>query len=61
MDPITITMLGKSTQPVLTYTLLTFVACAIAGVAYMLFRHQHRTRKARKHGHSPHTGHHGNH
>ncbi|MEQ1920755.1 MAG: hypothetical protein ABL955_16310, partial [Elusimicrobiota bacterium] len=40
---------------------LAAVGVAICFVVYMLFRHSHRTRHAKKHGHSPHTGHHGNH
>lgn len=56
-----IPMTVKTTQPILTYVLLAAVCAAIVCVCYMMFRHEHRTRKARKKGHSPHTGRHGNH
>jgi hypothetical protein len=61
MSTITIPMMVKSTQPVLTFVLLAAVGAAIACVCYLLLRHQHRVRKAKKDGRGPHTGHHGNH
>ena len=61
MYTMNIPFIVKSSNPVVTYGLLALVGAAIGFVAYMMFRHQHRTRKAQKHGRSPHTGHHGNH
>ncbi len=61
MNPITIPMIVKNHHPVLTWVLLAAVGVAIAFITYMMLRHQHRTRKAKKQGDSPHTGHHGNH
>jgi len=61
MNPITIPMMTKSHQPVLTGVLLVLVIAAILGVCFLMARHEHRARKRRKHGHSNHTGHHGNH
>lgn len=61
MNPITVPMIVKSSQPVLTAVLLAIIGVLIGCVLYLLFRHEHRTRKARKGGHSPHTGRHGNH
>lgn len=61
MSPITVPMIVKNHHPVLTWVLLAAVGAAIAFVVYMLCRHAHRTHTAKKHGHSPHTGHHGNH
>ena len=61
MYTMSIPFIVKTSNPVLTYGLLLVVGAAIIGVCYLMFRHQHRTRKAKKHGHSPHTGHHGNH
>lgn len=61
MNPLTVPMIVKSHDPFLTGVLLTVIGVLIGFVLYMLFRHEHRTRKARKKGDSPHTGHHGNH
>jgi hypothetical protein len=61
MNPITIPMIAKSSNPLVTTVLFTAVVAAIGFVLYLMLRHEHRTRKARKKGHSPHTGHHGNH
>ncbi len=61
MYTMSIPFIVKSSNTILTYGLLAVVLGAIVYVSYKLFRHQHRTRKSRKHGHSPHTGHHGNH
>ncbi|MBI4062038.1 MAG: hypothetical protein HY403_11495 [Elusimicrobia bacterium] len=61
MNPLTIPMIVKTSQPVLTAVLLGVIGALIGCVLYWMLRHEHRTRKARKHGHSPHTGHHGNH
>ena len=61
MNTLTIPFIVKGHHPILTAVLLALVGVAIGFVVYMLLRHQHRTRKARKQGHSPHTGHHGNH
>lgn len=54
-------MMVKAHDPVLTGVLLTVIGVLIGCVLYMMFRHEHRTRTAKKKGHSPHTGHHGNH
>lgn len=61
MNPITIPMMVKSSQPVLAAVLLALVGAAFAGVCYLMLRHEHHARKRKKHGHSNHTGHHGNH
>ena len=61
MYTMNIPFIVKNSNPIVTYGLLTIVGVAIGFVVYMLFRHRHRTRHAKKHGHSPHTGHHGNH
>jgi len=61
MNPITIPMMVKSQQPVLTAVLLAFIAAAIVGVCWMLGRHHREDRKRKKRGDSPHTGRHGNH
>lgn len=61
MNPITIPMMTKSSQPVLAAVLLVLVFGAILGVCFLLARHEHRARKRKKAGHSHHTGHHGNH
>lgn len=61
MNPITVPMMVKSQQPVLTAVLLVLVGVAILGVCFMLLRHERGTRRRKKHGDSPHTGHHGNH
>lgn len=61
MNPITIPMMVKSQQPVLTFVMLALVIAAFAGVCWLLGRHHHHARKRKKHGQSPHTGHHGNH
>lgn len=61
MYSFTLPTIDKSTNPALVYVLLAAVGVAIGFVCYMMLRHQHRTRKAKKHGDSPHTGHHGNH
>ena len=61
MYTMNIPFIVKNSNPIVTYGLLTIVGVAIGFVVYMLFRHSHRTRRAKKHGHSPHTGHHGNH
>lgn len=61
MNPLTVPMIVKATNPVLTAVLLAIIGLLIGCVLYMMFRHEHRTRKARKRGDSPHTGRHGNH
>ncbi len=61
MNPITIPMMTKQSQPVLTAVMLVLVIAAFAGVCWLLACHEHRSRKRKKAGHSPHTGHHGNH
>lgn len=61
MNPITIPMMVKGSQPVLAAVLLALVAAAFLGVCFLLGRHHHRARKRKKHGHGNHTGHHGNH
>lgn len=61
MNPITIPMMTKHSQPVLTAVLLVLVIAAFAGVCYLLACHQHGARKRKKTGQSSHTGHHGNH
>ncbi len=61
MNPITIPMMVKQSHPVMTAVLLVLVLAAILGVCFLMLRHQHHARKRKKHGHSPHTGHHGNH
>lgn len=61
MNPITVPMMVKQSHPVMTAVLLVLVLGAIACVCFLLLRHQHRARKRKKAGHSPHTGHHGNH
>lgn len=61
MTPLTVPMMVKAHDPVLTGVLLTVIGALIGCVLYMMFRHEHRTRKAKKKGDSPHTGHHGNH
>jgi hypothetical protein len=61
MNPLTVPMMVKSQQPVLTAVLLVLVGAAILAVCFMLLRHQRGARKRKKHGDSPHTGHHGNH
>lgn len=61
MNPLTVPMIVKQSNPVLTAVLLTVIGVLIGCVLYLLFRHEHRTRVAKKKGHSPHTGHHGNH
>jgi hypothetical protein len=63
MNPsdLTIPMIVKTRYPILTYIMLAAVGIAIAYVLYLMVRHELRLRRAKKHGHSPHTGHHGNH
>ncbi|MDD5302370.1 MAG: hypothetical protein PHS14_04600 [Elusimicrobia bacterium] len=61
MNPLTIPMMVKTNQPVLTFVLLALVGAAIVGVCYLMLRHQHHTRKRKKNGRNNHTGHHGNH
>ena len=61
MNPLTVPMIVKTTHPALTLIMLAAVGAAILFVLYMILRHEVRTRAARKRGHSPHTGHHGNH
>jgi hypothetical protein len=61
MNPITVPMMVKQSHPVMTAVLLVLVFAAIAAVCYLLGRHHHHARKRKKAGHSPHTGHHGNH
>jgi len=61
MNPLTIPMMVKSSSPVLSAVLLTGTLVSILAVCFLLLRHEHRTRKAKKRGDSPHTGHHGNH
>jgi hypothetical protein len=61
MSALTIPMIVKTNHPILTYIMLASVSVAIGFVVYLMCRHEHRTRKAKKHGQSPHTGHHGNH
>lgn len=61
MNPITVPMMVKSQQPVLSFVLLVLVAGAILGVCWMLGCHHHRARKRKKDGQDNHTGHHGNH
>ena len=61
MYSFTLPTIAKTTNPIVTYGLLAVVGVAICFVVYKLLRHRHRTRHAKKHGHSPHTGHHGNH
>lgn len=61
MNPITIPMMVKGHQPVLAAVLLALIGAAFLGVCFLMARHQHHARKRKKHGHSPHTGHHGNH
>ena len=61
MTPLTVPMMVKAHDPILTGILLTVIGVLIGCVLYMMFRHEHRTRAAKKKGHSPHTGHHGNH
>ena len=61
MYSIAIPTIVKTTNPFVTFVLLGLVGAAIGFVAYMMFRHHRRASHARKHGHSPHTGHHGNH
>jgi len=51
----------KTQFPVLTYVMLASVTILICYVLYLMIRHEFRLRRAKKHGHSPHTGHHGNH
>jgi hypothetical protein len=58
---LTIPMIVKSRYPVLTYVMLAAVSASIIYVLYLMIRHEYRIRRAKKHGHSPHTGHHGNH
>ncbi|MEK7233197.1 MAG: hypothetical protein AAB268_05240 [Elusimicrobiota bacterium] len=61
MQPITIPSISKTSHPLLTAALLALVGVAIGFVCYLMLRHQYRTRNAKKHKHSPHTGHHDNH
>lgn len=61
MNPITIPMMTKQSQPVLTTVLLVVVIVLIGVVCYLLACHQHGARKRKKAGQSNHTGHHGNH
>lgn len=61
MNPLTIPMMTKSSQPVLTTVLLGIVIVLILVVCYLLATHLYASRKRKKAGHSHHTGHHGNH
>lgn len=61
MNPITIPMMTKQSQPVLTAVMLGIVIVLFVGVCYLLACHEHGARKRKKAGHSKHTGHHGNH
>ena len=61
MNPLMLPRLGKNQHPVLTAVMLVAVGSAIIFVLYMMIRHHVHTRRAKKRGHSPHTGHHGNH
>lgn len=61
MNPLTVPMIVKSSQPVLTAVLLAIIGVLIGCVLYLMFKHERRARKARKRGESPHTGRHGNH
>lgn len=61
MNPLTVPMIVKSRFPLLTYVMLGAVALAIGYVLYLMVRHERRMRNIKKHGHSLHTGHHGNH
>lgn len=61
MSPIAVPFIVKSHQPVLTFVLLGIIGAAIGAVCYWLGLHHHEERKRKKHGHSPHTGRHGNH
>jgi hypothetical protein len=58
---LTIPMIVKSRYPILTYIMLAAVSVSIGYVLYLMIRHEYRIRRAKKYGHSPHTGHHGNH
>jgi hypothetical protein len=58
---LTIPMIVKSRYPILTYVMLAAVGIAIVYVLYLMISHERRIRSAKKGGHSPHTGHHGNH
>lgn len=62
MTSIMLPTVVKESHPVMTTVLLALIACAFVWVAFWTARHEHRTRKARKHGQHPHhTGRHGNH
>ena len=55
------TVQKSSSNSLAAWIFLALVLGAIVCVLYWMGRHQHRTRKARKLGLSPHTGRHGNH
>lgn len=61
MNPITIPMMTKSSQPVLTAVLLAAVIAAFVCVCFLMARHEHRSRKRKKNDHGNHAGRHGNH
>ncbi len=61
MNPLTVPMIVKTSHPTMTVVLLAVVGSLIGFVLYLMLRHQHRARKAKKSGHSSHTGQHGNH
>ena len=61
MNPLTVPMIVKASQPILTFIMLSAVGCASAFVLYLMVRHELRIREAKKRGHGPHTGHDGNH
>ncbi|MBI5247172.1 MAG: hypothetical protein HY923_08315 [Elusimicrobia bacterium] len=62
MTTVTIPFIVKSTNPLLTFVCLALVLAAFGYVAYLLGRHHHAKRKAKKLGHNHrHDGSHGNH
>lgn len=62
MNSIILPTVQKSgSNSLLASVLLILVLCAICYVVYWMGKHQHRTRKAKKSGQSPHDGRHGNH
>ena len=62
MTSVQIPFIVKSPSPLLTFVCLGVTILAIGYVAYLLSRHHHAKRKAKKLGHNPrHDGRHGNH
>ena len=62
MTSVAIPFIVKNHSPVLTFVCLALVLAAFGSVAYLLGRHHHAKRNAKKLGHNPrHDGRHGNH